>query len=50
MGDPDALTTPQAIYTDDEASRGDRIKAASAAIGFERAKLTVNVRVGSSFW
>jgi hypothetical protein len=46
MGDRDALTTLQLIYNDDEASPGNRIKAAAAAIGFERSKVTVNVRVG----
>jgi hypothetical protein len=46
MGDRDALTTLQAIYNDREASQANRIKAAAAAIGFERSKLTVNVRVG----
>ena len=38
MGDKDALTTLQAIY--------NRIRAAAAAIPFERSKLTVNVRIG----
>jgi hypothetical protein len=46
MGDRDALTTLQAIYNNDEASQANRIKAAAAAIGFERSKVTVNVRVG----
>ena len=46
MGDRDALTTLQLIYNDDEASQANWIKAAAAAIGFERSKVTVNVRVG----
>ena len=46
MGDKDALTTLQAIYNDREASEGNRIRAAAAAIPFERSKLTVNVRIG----
>jgi hypothetical protein len=46
MGDRDALTALQAIYNDRDASEANRIKAASAAIGFERSKLTVNVSVG----
>ena len=46
--DCDALTVLQRIYSDDGASEANRIKAAAAAIGFERSKLTVNVRVGPS--
>ena len=46
MGDKDALTALQAIYDSREASEGNRIKAAAAAIAFERSKLTVNVRIG----
>jgi len=40
MGDRDALTCLQAVYNDTTASEGNRIKAASAAIGFERPKMT----------
>jgi hypothetical protein len=45
MDDRDALATLQAIYTDREASEANRIKAAAAAIGFERPKVagTTNV-------
>ena len=39
-GDSDALTCLQAVYNDKDASEGNRIKAASAAIGFERPKMT----------
>jgi hypothetical protein len=45
MGDKDALTCLQAVYNDPNAGEGNRIKAAAAAIAFERAKLTVNVKV-----
>jgi hypothetical protein len=44
-GDQDALTCLQAIYNDVDADKSTRIKAAAAAIAFERAKLTVNVKV-----
>jgi hypothetical protein len=40
MGDADAHTTLQAIYTDPTASQGNRIKAAAASLPFERPKLT----------
>jgi hypothetical protein len=40
MGDRDALTCLQAVHNDMTASEGNRIKAASAAIGFERPKMT----------
>jgi hypothetical protein len=44
-GDRDALSCLQAVYNDANASESDRIKAAAAAIPFERGKLTVNVKV-----
>jgi hypothetical protein len=40
MGDADAHTTLQSVYLDPNATQGNRIKAASAAIPFERPKLT----------
>jgi hypothetical protein len=46
MGDADALTTLQAVYQNPQASEGNRIKAAGAAIAYERPKLTVQLRVG----
>jgi hypothetical protein len=45
MGDKDALTCLQAVYNDPAATEGNRIKAAAAAVAYERAKVTVNVRV-----
>jgi hypothetical protein len=45
MGDKDALTCLQGVYNDPAASEGNRIKAAAAAVAYERAKVTVNVRV-----
>ena len=39
-GDLDAHTTLQAIYTDPSASQANKIKAAAAALPFERPKLT----------
>lgn len=42
----DALTCLKAVYSNPKASEGNRIKAAAAAIPFERSKLTVNLRVG----
>jgi len=44
-GDADALHCLQSVYNDPSASEGSRIKAAAAAIAFERPKLTVNVKV-----
>jgi hypothetical protein len=44
-GDRDALTCLQAIYNNPGTDEGSRIKAASAAIGYERAKLSVSVQV-----
>ena len=38
-GDTDALTTLQGIYLDPEESAGNKIKAAAAAIGYERPKM-----------
>jgi hypothetical protein len=45
QGDADALRCLQAVYNDPAASDNNRIKAAAAAIAFERPKLTVNVKV-----
>ena len=45
-GDRDALSRLQRTYNDPKVSDGNRIRAASAAIAFERPKLTVNVQVG----
>ena len=45
-GDRDALSCLQFIYNDPNASDANRVKAAAAAIGFERPKMTVSVRVG----
>jgi hypothetical protein len=47
-GDSDALTTLQRTYMDPRISTSDRIKAAGAAIAYERHKLTVQLRVGPS--
>ena len=38
-GDTDALTTLQGVYLDPEESAGNKIKAAAAAIGYERPKM-----------
>jgi len=45
MGDRDALVCLQSIYNDVGADKGSRIKAAAAAIAFERPKLSVSVQV-----
>jgi hypothetical protein len=45
MGDKDALSCLQQVYNDPAATEGNRIKAAAAAVAYERAKVTVNVRV-----
>jgi hypothetical protein len=45
MGNTDALTCLQAIYRDADTSRADRIKAAGAAIGYERPKVNVSISV-----
>jgi hypothetical protein len=45
MGDRDALVCLQSIYNDAGADKGTRIKAASAAIGYERPKLTFGVQI-----
>jgi hypothetical protein len=45
-GDSDALACLQRVYTDPNASESNRIKAAAAAISFERPKLAVQVQVG----
>jgi hypothetical protein len=46
MGNCDALTTLQRTYLDPKTSTTDRIKAAGAAIAYERPKLSVQVHVG----
>ena len=38
-GDTDALTTLQGVYNNPEESAGNKIKAAAAAIGYERPKM-----------
>ena len=48
-GDSDALTTLQRTYMDPRISTPDRIKAAGAAIAYERPKLSVQVRVALAF-
>jgi len=45
MGDRDALVCLQSIYNDVGADKGSRIKAAAAAIGYERPKLTFGVQI-----
>ena len=47
-GDSDALVTLQRIYMDTRTPTGERIKAAGAAVGYERHKFSVQVRVGPS--
>ena len=44
-GDKDALVCLQSIYNDPGADKGRRIKAAAAAIGYERPKLTFGVQI-----
>ena len=38
MGDKDALTCLQAVYNSPEESAGNKVRAAAAAIGYERSK------------
>jgi hypothetical protein len=45
--DQDALGVLQRLYSDPSTSEGSRIKAASAALAFERPKLSVAVKVPS---
>ena len=45
MGDRDALVCLQSIYNSPHADQGTRIKAAAAAIGYERPKLTFGVQI-----
>jgi hypothetical protein len=45
-GDSDALTTLQRTYLDPRTTTADRIKAAGAAIAYERPKLSVQLHVG----
>jgi hypothetical protein len=47
-GDSDALTVLQRTYLDRNSSTSDRIKAAGAAIGYERPKLALAVSVRGS--
>jgi len=47
-GDCDALVTLQRTYMDPRTSTSDRVKAAGAAIAYEKHKLTVQLRVGPS--
>jgi hypothetical protein len=48
MADTDALTCLQAVYNSPTSTENNRIKAASAALPFERAKLSVSVQVTRS--
>ena len=45
-GDADALATLQRTYMDPKTSTSDRIKAAGAAIAYERPKISVQVQIG----
>jgi hypothetical protein len=45
MAETDALTCLQAVYNSPTSTENNRIKAASAALPFERAKLSVSVQV-----
>jgi hypothetical protein len=45
-GKHDALGCLQGVYNNPKTSEANRIKAAAAAIGFERPKMTVSVRIG----
>src|SRR5215831_9756273 len=45
-GDSDALVVLQRTYMDPRISTTDRIKACAAAVGYERHKLTMQLRVG----
>jgi hypothetical protein len=42
----DALTCLQRAYNNPQSSETNRIKAAAAAIGFERPKMSLSVRIG----
>jgi hypothetical protein len=45
MGESDALTCLQSVYSNPASSEGNRIKAAAAALPFERPKLSMSVSV-----
>ena len=47
-GDSDALVVLQRTYMDPRTSTSDRIKACAAAVGYERTKFSVQLRVGPS--
>jgi len=47
-GDSDALVVLQRTYMDPRTSTSDRIKACAAAVGYERYKLSMQLRVGPS--
>ena len=47
-GDSDSLTILQRIAQDPRTSTSDRIKACAAAVGYERHKITMQLRVGPS--
>ena len=49
MGDADALTTLQAVYLNSDEPAGNRIKAAAAAIAYERPKLAATGLVVMDF-
>jgi hypothetical protein len=45
MGDKDALTCLQAVYNSPEESAGNKVRAAAAAIGYERPKMATSLVV-----
>ena len=47
-GDSDALVVLQRTYMDPRTSTSDQIKACAAAVGYERTKFSVQLRVGPS--
>ena len=47
-GDSDALVVLERTYMDPRTSTSDRIKACAAAVGYERTKFSVQLRVGPS--
>ena len=48
MGDADALTCLQTIYHSSTASEANKVRAAAAAIGYERPKMTPTNLVGNA--
>jgi hypothetical protein len=45
-GDKDALTCLQAIYNSSTASEPNKVRAAAAAIGYERPRMSISVQIG----